>query len=202
VAVDAETSMLELARRRVPEAEVRHAALPHRPFAANSFDEAVANFVINHVGDPAAAVREMRRVVRPVGRIAVTIWPYPSPPAQRLWTTIFESAGVENPTDLPKVASDKDFPHTCDGLSDLLRRLGLTEVGGDTITWIHHTDPESWWDGTAHGLNTPGQVLQRQDPGTIARVRDQYERHIAAYRDPNGRLALPTEALITFATVS
>lgn len=202
VAVDAEPSMLELARRRLRAAEVCHAALPRLPFADSSFDAAVANFVINHVGDPAAAVRELRRVVRPGGRIAVTIWPNPSPPAQQLWTTIFDAAGVEHPTGLPTVAPDKDFAHTRDGLFDLLRQPGLTDVGCDTITWIHRTDAESWWNGTAHGLNTPGLVMRRQDPITVDRIRNQYDQHTAAYRDADGRLALPTAALIASASVS
>jgi ubiquinone/menaquinone biosynthesis C-methylase UbiE len=73
-AVDAEPSMLEIARRKAPGAETRHAVLPHLPFPDDFYDAVVANFVINHVGDPEAAVREMERVVRPGERVAVTIW--------------------------------------------------------------------------------------------------------------------------------
>jgi 2-polyprenyl-3-methyl-5-hydroxy-6-metoxy-1,4-benzoquinol methylase len=75
VAVDAEPSMVELAGHQAPAAEIRLATLPHLPFADSSFDAAVANFVLNHVGDPAAA--ELHRMVCPGGRIAVTIWPAP-----------------------------------------------------------------------------------------------------------------------------
>ncbi|MEV4766482.1 methyltransferase domain-containing protein [Micromonospora chokoriensis] len=70
------------ARRRAGARAVRTvplAALPRLPFTSGSFDAAVANFVINHVGDPRAAVDELRRVVRPAGWIAVTIWPDPPP---------------------------------------------------------------------------------------------------------------------------
>jgi ubiquinone/menaquinone biosynthesis C-methylase UbiE len=41
---------------------------------------AVANIVPNHVGDPAAGLAELRRVVRPGVRVAVTLWPTPQPP--------------------------------------------------------------------------------------------------------------------------
>ncbi|MEV4704466.1 class I SAM-dependent methyltransferase [Actinoplanes sp. NPDC049316] len=202
VAVDAEPSMVALTRRRVPAADVHQAALPRLPFPDHSFDAAVANFVINHVGDPAAAMGELQRVVRPGGRIAVTIWPYPPPPAQRLWTTIFDAAGVERPTDLPRLAPDKDFPRTCVGLSTLLRQAGLTGVGCDTIAWTHRTDPESWWNGPANGIGAPGLVMQRQDTRTIARIREQYDQHTGTYRDDDGRLALPTAALLAAAAVS
>ncbi|MEU8816825.1 class I SAM-dependent methyltransferase [Actinoplanes sp. NPDC048796] len=196
VAVDAEPSMLELTSRRVPAAEVHRAVLPELPFPDGSFDAAVANFVVNHVGDPTAAIRELRRVVRPGGRVAVTIWPYPAPPAQRLWSTVFDAAGVDRPAGLPRLAPDKDFPRTEDGLATLLRRSGLAGVTSETITWTHRTDPESWWSGPANGLSAPGQVMRRQDTATLAHIRQSYDEHTAAFLDDDGRLALPTAALL------
>ena len=44
------------------------------------FDVVLANFVVNHVGQPRAALAELRRVAVPGGRVAVTAWPrLPSP---------------------------------------------------------------------------------------------------------------------------
>ncbi|MFF9076900.1 class I SAM-dependent methyltransferase [Streptomyces sp. NPDC014872] len=53
-----------------PEADVRLAALPCLPFADDEFDAVVGNFVLNHVGRPREALRELRRVTRPGGRPA------------------------------------------------------------------------------------------------------------------------------------
>jgi SAM-dependent methyltransferase len=147
VAVDAEPDMLTLARRQVPDADVQQAILPNLPFVDRSFDAAAANFVINHVGDPAAAIAELRRVVRSGGGIAVTIWPYPQPPLQRLWGQIFDASGAERPTTTPRLDVDKDFPRTPDGLCTLLAEAGLTEGRCDTLTWTHRTDPEDWYIG-------------------------------------------------------
>jgi len=200
-AVDAEPSMLEIARDQAPDAEIRHAVMPRLPFPDDVFDAVVANFVINHVGDPAAAVREMRRVARPGGRLAVTIWPYPPPPAQQLWSTIFDAAGVRRPTDLPRVAPDRDFARTGDGLAALLDRSSLIDVRCDMITWTHRTHPEAWWAGPANGLGVPGALLRRQDPTTNARIRQHYDQVTAAYRDAEGQLGLPTAALLASASV-
>ncbi|WP_433796122.1 class I SAM-dependent methyltransferase [Actinoplanes sp. CA-252034] len=200
-AVDAEPSMVQAARHRVPAAEVHEAILPGLPFADGAFDAVVANFVINHVGDPVAAVRELRRVTRPGGRVAITIWPYPQPPAQQLWTTIFDAAGVQRLTDLPRVAPDKDFPRTADGLTGLLHRAGLLDAVCETVTWTHRVDPETWWSGPAAGIGSAGALLRRQAPATVDRIRTEYDRHTAAFRDADGLLALPTAALLAAATV-
>jgi SAM-dependent methyltransferase len=202
VAVDAEPSMLDVVRRRVPAADVRHAALPDLPFADGHFDAAVANFVVNHVGDPAAAVAELGRVVRPGGRVAVTIWPFPAPPAQRLWGRIFDAAGAERLATMPAVAAAKDFARTAEGLSALLRTVGLTDVHCDALTWTHRTDPDDWWSGPANGIATPGLVMEHQPAGALVRIRQQYDRLTAAYRGDDGLLELPAAALLASAAVA
>ncbi|RQX13098.1 class I SAM-dependent methyltransferase [Micromonospora arida] len=202
VAVDAEPSMVELVRDRVPSVdEVRLASLPHLPFASRSFDAAVANFVINHVGDPLAAIIELRRVVRSAGRVAVTVWPYPPPEAQSLWGEVFDAAGVGRRAAAPTVDADRDFPRTPDGLAGLLDQAGLTDVRCDTITWAHRTDPEAWWSGPANGISKPGLVMETQPAAMIARIRAAYDELTARYRGSDGLLALPTAALLASASV-
>ncbi|MBQ1034711.1 class I SAM-dependent methyltransferase [Micromonospora sp. C81] len=202
VAVDAEPSMVELARSRVPSAEeVRLAALPSLPFSSGSFDAAVANFVINHVGDPLAAIGELRRVVRPAGRIAVTIWPAPPPEAQSLWGEVFDAAGVDRPTSVPRVDAERDFPRTPEGFAGLLDAAGLVDVRCDTITWAHRTDPEAWWSGPANGISRPGLLMETQPAAMIVRIRAAYDELTAPYRDPDGLLALPTAALLASGSV-
>ncbi|GAA1641723.1 class I SAM-dependent methyltransferase [Actinoplanes couchii] len=196
VAVDAEPSMVAATGRRIPDAEVRRATLPDLPFGDDGFDAVVANFVVNHVGDPLAAVGEMRRLARPGARVAATIWPVPAPAAQRLWTTVFTAAGVAIPDDLPRLPADRDFPRTAAGFADLLRRAGLGDVACETLFWTHRTDPEAWWSGPANGIGSPGLILQRQDAATVARVRAHYDEHVAPLLDADGRLGLPTSALL------
>jgi ubiquinone/menaquinone biosynthesis C-methylase UbiE len=60
-------------RRRVatvrPDAEVVAVDAEHLPFADDSFDTAVVTFVLCSVPDPAAALTEVARVLRPGGRL-------------------------------------------------------------------------------------------------------------------------------------
>ncbi|MBO4142583.1 class I SAM-dependent methyltransferase [Micromonospora tulbaghiae] len=202
-AVDAEPSMVDLARRRLAEAGAVHqGALPDLPFPDRCFDAAVANFVMNHVGHPAAALRELRRVVRPGSRIAVTIWPYPLPPLQQLWGQIFDAAGGRRPVVMHKVDPARDFPRTAEGLTTLLADVGLGGVQCDTITWVHRTDPEDWWSGPANGIGALGMLMESQPPEMIVRIRETYDKLTAAYRGDDGLLALPTAALLASAVVA
>jgi len=66
-AVDLSPRMVELTRHRGVNATVADAQ--DLPFANGEFDCVVANWVIHHFPDADAGVREMRRVMRPGGRL-------------------------------------------------------------------------------------------------------------------------------------
>jgi SAM-dependent methyltransferase len=190
-AVDPEPSMVSAAGHLVP--DVRLGALPELPFDPDAFDAVVANFVINHVGEPTAAIRELARVARPGGRVAVTIWPYPQPPLQRLWGEALADAGVDVQVSTPKLAVD--FARTEDGLAGLLGGA-LADVRVERIEWTHRTDPEDWWSGPANGVSGFGEILESLSPAEVAKVRAAYDDLSAAYLGAGGLLELPTAALL------
>jgi SAM-dependent methyltransferase len=199
-AVDAEPSMVDLAQHNVPAARVCVGVLPHLPYPDDSFDAVVANFVINHVGDPGAAVSELRRVVRPGGRIGVTVWPHPAPPLQNLWQEIMRAAGVTRPATIPTVSADRNFDRTPAGLTGLLRDATLAQVSCQTIAWQHHTSPQEWWTGPANGIGALGVAIAGQPAHVVAQVRQHYDNLTAQYLTEEGILALPTAALLASAT--
>ncbi|BCS33456.1 ArsR family transcriptional regulator [Luteitalea sp. TBR-22] len=74
VAVDASAEMLTAARGRlkaVENVDLREGALEALPIADGSVDLALLVLVLHHLGDPAAALREARRVLVPGGRLLV-----------------------------------------------------------------------------------------------------------------------------------
>ena len=195
-AVDAEQSMVEAARREVPAADVRHGVLPDLPLDDHRFDVTVGNFVVNHVGDPAAAASELRRVTRPGGRVALSVWPAPAPPLQQLWGTLAAACGLRRPDSAPMVAEELNFTRDEDGLASLLHGAGLAEVSAHTVTWTHRADPEDWWAGPANGIGVLGAMLSVLSATEVAAVKAQYDLIVAPHLDEIGRLALPTAALI------
>jgi SAM-dependent methyltransferase len=69
---DASPAMCEALRRAHPRAEVRQCLADALPYPDGSFDGAVANHMLYHLDDPAAALRELRRVLRPAGWFAAS----------------------------------------------------------------------------------------------------------------------------------
>jgi SAM-dependent methyltransferase len=59
--------------RQVPGAEVRQCDAADLPFADDSFDAVIANHMLYHLDDPAAALQEFARVLRPGGRLAASV---------------------------------------------------------------------------------------------------------------------------------
>lgn len=195
-AVDAEPGMIELARRHAPEAEFHVAVLPELPFASGTFDAVVANFVVNHVGRPAAAVAAMRDAARPGGRVAATIWCVPAGAGHELLDRAVESAGARRPADAPRLDPAEDFPRTPEGFTALFIAAGLADVSCASVAWDHLATPEEWWGGAAAGVGIIGQSISRQDPETIVRIKAAYDELAPDLAGPDGRLVLRYRALL------
>ncbi len=69
--LDFSEAMLERARRKSAEIEWLEGDLLHLPFSDRSFDTATVGFGVRNVEDLDRALRELRRVLRPGGRLAI-----------------------------------------------------------------------------------------------------------------------------------
>jgi SAM-dependent methyltransferase len=113
-------------------------------FPDDSFDVVHAHQVLQHVADPVAALREMRRVTRPGGIVAVRdsdyaafTW-FPELPELTEWLDLYERVARGN-----------------GGEPDAGRRLlawahaaGFTEVTATSSTWCFATpEDRDWWGG-------------------------------------------------------
>ncbi|MDP9817104.1 class I SAM-dependent methyltransferase [Spirilliplanes yamanashiensis] len=153
------------------------------PYPNETFDAAVANFAVHRAACPASAVRELRRVVRPGGRVAVTAWSPAGPPLRGLWAGVLAAAGVTAGGVVPA----GDVARAAGDLAGLLRDAGLDDARCDTLTWTHRADPAACWAGLA-ATGPAGR-----DP---AAVRRAYDEAVRPHLDGDGMLALPASALL------
>ncbi|THA31006.1 SAM-dependent methyltransferase [Streptomyces sp. A1277] len=195
-AVDAEPGMVEETRRAAPGVPVRIGSLPQLPYADGEFDAVVANFVLNHVGRPLDALVELRRITRPGGRVAVTVWQAPGAPGQALVGRAAEAAGLTRPDWLATVDEEHDFPRTPDGLAALFTAAGLGDVQGATHAWDHRAAPEDWWEGPAAGVAAIGRLVTSRGPEGVAAAKREYDVLCREFLADDGLLSLPHTAVL------
>ena len=72
--LDASAGLLEVARRRVPEGDIRQGDLEELPFTSDVFDAVTAFNSVQYAADPVAALRDIARVARAGAPIGIVTW--------------------------------------------------------------------------------------------------------------------------------
>jgi len=134
VGLDFSERMLERARRKSAEVEWVRGDLLELPFEDESFDAATVGFGVRNVADLERALRELRRVLRPGGRLGILETTTPRGPRRIFYRLWFDRIvpllgkllrGGSAYTYLP--ASVRRFPGPED-LAALLRDAGFGDV--------------------------------------------------------------------------
>jgi demethylmenaquinone methyltransferase/2-methoxy-6-polyprenyl-1,4-benzoquinol methylase len=134
VGLDFSEPMLERARRKAPDIEFVQGDLLALPFDDGSFDSATVGFGVRNVEDLVAGLRELRRVLRPGGRVGILEITTPRgrlAPFYRVWfDRVVPLLGKALPggsayTYLP--ASVRRFPDV-DALAKLMEEHGFGNV--------------------------------------------------------------------------
>lgn len=130
--------------RRITNIDFTVADVHAMQFADDTFDVVHAHQVLQHVGDPVQALREMARVCKPGGIIAVrdsdyaafTWWP--QIPELDDWMDLYQSAARANGGE----------PDAGRRLFSWAREAGLRDVTASSSTWCFATpEDRQWWGG-------------------------------------------------------
>ncbi|GBQ02661.1 methyltransferase domain-containing protein [Streptomyces spongiicola] len=148
-AVDAVADVLEEARETVAARGVRNVRFAVGDvhcldFPDGSFDAVHAHQVLQHVGDPVGALREMRRVCRAGGVVAVRdsdygafAW-FPEIPALDAWLDLYHRVARAN----------GGQPDAGRRLYSWARAAGFTDITATASAWCFTTPEErAWWSG-------------------------------------------------------
>jgi demethylmenaquinone methyltransferase/2-methoxy-6-polyprenyl-1,4-benzoquinol methylase len=145
--LDFSAKMLERARAKSTTIEWLQGDMLALPFADETFDAATVGFGVRNVDDLALGLSELRRVLRPGGRLAILEITQPRGALRPFYSLWFDRVvpvlgkvlpGGDAYTYLP--ASVKRFP-TAERLADMLREAGFGDVTfklmGGSIVALH-----------------------------------------------------------------
>jgi SAM-dependent methyltransferase len=197
--IDVADAMVEIAQRRVPSGQFRRGSAEDLPLPDAAFDAVVGNFVILHLGHPDRGAREARRVLRPGGRCAFTVWgPSSMNRALGVFHDAVERAGASAPADVPTGPPMFDLDE-----SDAFTKV-LTDAGFEAITVAEspgtvRVDPAAWWDATLRSTPRTGTLIGHQTPAVQAEIRAYYDELVTPYAD-GSEVVLPVVALLASGT--
>ncbi len=124
--IDPAPGMIEFARARVPEADIRSGAVESLPWPDASFDAVIAINSLQFADDPDAALAEMRRVTVAGGFVAVANW---ADAARNDIHVLERAVAASFDEELPP----DDALRMPGGLEELFRRGCIALVAGGTV---------------------------------------------------------------------
>ena len=164
-AVDPSEPFVAAVRERLPEVDVRRGRAEALPYDDATYDATLAQLVVHFMRDPVAGLAEMRRVSRPGGTVACTVWDHAGEagPLAAFWRAV---ADVD-----PAAPSEGELPGTRQGhLGELMSAAGLHEVEESALTvTVTFATLEEWWEPFTLGVGPAGDYVARLDgPGRAA----------------------------------
>jgi SAM-dependent methyltransferase len=169
-------------RARSPDIRFAYADATELPFEDGAFDRALSCLVLQFVPDPARAVAEMVRVVRPGGVVAACVWDsYGGMPHLRLLWDTASALGLDRDRSLFR-------PLSTDGeMAALWRARGLRDIVQETIVMRFVFESfEDYWTPFLSGDGPPGQFVTGLAEPDRSRVEAQL-RHVFLSGKPDGR---------------
>jgi SAM-dependent methyltransferase len=147
--LDAAAPMLDVARERVPDADLRVGDIEALPYDDATFDVTTAFNAIQYAADPKNAVVELVRVTRPGGRVVIGVW---GAPDQCETEAVFAAVRAVAP---PPPGTPAPLAVAAPGMVEqLLGTAGLTVNGRAEVDCpFTYPDVETAWRG--HGAGGP-----------------------------------------------
>jgi SAM-dependent methyltransferase/adenylate kinase family enzyme len=199
VGLDVNAGMLAVAREHSAEIAWREGAAETLPFPDGSFDAVVSQFGLMFFEDRRAAIREMHRVLRPGGRLAIAVWDgLASMPAFAAEVALLQRVAGQRAADLmrvPFVLGDR-ASLACVAAEGGLERAAISTHAAMahfcSVRALVEADLRGWLPRM--GVSLPEPVVE----ATLAEADDALAPYVT--RAPDGSVSFPTSAHLLCAT--
>jgi SAM-dependent methyltransferase len=174
--LDISPGLLEVARDRLPGADLRDGDLEYLPFADATFDAVTGINAFQFAGDPRRALREAARVTRPGGRVVASLF---AAPERSQGTIVHEAMSALIPPEW--VADHAPYALSAPGnLEAALADAGLQTTGHGEV--VCHWRYACMDDAVKALLCSAGGARAIEAAGQDV-VRDVLQRVLAQFKD-------------------
>ena len=181
MAIDPSDDQLAYARTRpkAKMAEFRVADAQKLPFGGGNFDVGIMALVISFLPDPAKAVAEMARVVRPGGWVANYMWDLPGggAPINPIYAALKSLGATTAFPPSPAVSRQE-------AMQELWEKAGLESIDTRVIRIsVMYSDFNDFWDSNTVPIGPQGKLIDGMSPSARDQLRTRVGEQLPATLD-------------------
>lgn len=196
ISTDAVQEMVDLARARAAElgidnAHFRTMDAEWLDMPTASVDAVIGRWVYMLLADPATALGEARRVLRPGGRIALAAW---TAPQDNPWASVAQQELAATGAMAPPGPDEPNMfaLHDAQRIRELLEGAGFTDIVVDQLDLVwQYDDLDHWWDTQLDISTGLAAGVAKLTPAARDDLRDAIDARLAEYVNPDGSVDLP-----------
>ena len=194
IGLDFSLEAVELARNLVPNGHFERGDAQALPYPPESFDAVLCGYGLMHLPEPAAALREMLRVLRPGGRAAVSVWDA----AGFGFALVYEAVRARGSMEIGLPHGPDFFQFgSPERMLVALEETGFTDAKAHSFhqDW-HVANADRYIESILTGTVRARAVLAAQSGAASDGVRSYIADYLTRFRAPTGQLVVPMPAII------
>jgi ubiquinone/menaquinone biosynthesis C-methylase UbiE len=180
-AADPSEQFVAATKARFPSVQVVQAGAEALPFEDAAFDASLAQLVVAFMKDAPAGARELARVTKPGGVVAMCMWPLGE---GMEFLDVLHRAQTAVAPDHPSVSAVRLYRSEPE-LIELFTGAGFDEIETGTLAVsVEYADFSEFWDSVSGGSGPIGEFLASSDAATLERFHDELRNVVAERGEP------------------